>query len=180
MAGPIFTKAMGGILAGVDTKFNTPGGVTQRRVCLSNHGLADTNIKGKTYGEWFLSSALPSIRCSTSSSTSPSPTPSATPSTSPSQNVTVTLSANPPNTAARNTFVTFTATLSSSTAAGTITFQDSTNDQQPATRSVINGSASASFFLSTVGTHTITATFTPDDPDTNNATIVMTYIITQN
>src|SRR6202007_1543573 len=44
MAGPIFTKAMGSILAGVDTKFTPPSGVVQRDVCLSNHGLADLSL----------------------------------------------------------------------------------------------------------------------------------------
>lgn len=184
MAGPIFTKSMGAILAGVDTKFNPPSGVTQRQVCLSNHGLADRNVKGQTYGEWFLTSALPSIRCSTNSpSPTPTPSPSPTTSPSPSDNVTVSLSANPPNTASRGTFVTFTATLSDTSATGTMSFRIDGQNVPNGNSTVVNGSASATVLMNqsySYGAHTVTATFSPDDFGGDDVTASITYIITPN
>lgn len=190
MAGPIFTKAMGAILAGVDSKFDPPAGVTQRQVCLSNHGLADSNVKGKTYGEWFLTSALPSARCSVNNnnedddkkSESPSPSPSASPSNSPSQNLSMSLSSNPPSTAPKNTFVTFTATLSDTDATGTITFRVDGSTFSGGTRQVVNGQASAtpSSSLMNPGTHVITATYTPNSPDFTPTSSSITYVITPN
>lgn len=160
MAGPIFTRAMGSILAGVDTKFTPPSGVTQRNVCFSNHGLADNSVKGQTYREYFLDSALPSARCSAkSSSPSPSPSKSATPDDD--VNLSMTLSANPSGSAPQDTPVTFTVTLSDSAATGSVTFMD--GDQTLGTRQVSGGSASIITPFLSPGPHTIVATFTPDD-----------------
>ena len=177
MAGPIFTKAMGAILAGVDTKFTPPSGVTQRQVCLSNHGLADNNIKGKTYAEWFLSSALPSLRCSVSSP-SPSPSTTTTPSENPNQAVTVTLSSNPAGSASQGTLVTFTATLSNPSTSGTVRFR--VNNQSIGNSAVVNGSASATTLMNSPGQQTVTATFDSDDQGQDDVTTTLIYTITNN
>jgi 1A family penicillin-binding protein len=160
MAGPIFTKAMGAILAGVDTKFPEVGGVVQRNVCTSNHGLADNAVKGSTYTEWFLATALPKATCSAQS---PSPTPTSTPSSTPNPNqkLTVSLSANPATSAPQGATVTFTATLSDTATSGTVRFTD--GNQLIGISPVVNGSASMVTAVLSPGQHTITATFTPND-----------------
>jgi penicillin-binding protein 1C len=177
MAGPIFTKAMGAILAGVDTKFTQPSGVVQRDVCNSNHGLADSSVKGQTYSEFFLESALPSLKCT--ASPSPTPTPSPTPSSTPDDqaNLTMTLSASPSGSASRNMPVTFTATLSNSTAMGSVRFKD--GNQTIGNSLVFNGSASIITPSLSTGQHTISAIFTPDDTDKyDSLTASINYIIT--
>lgn len=180
MAGPIFTKAMGSILAGVDTKFIPPAGVTQRQVCLSNHGLADKNVKGSTYAEWFLTSALPPLKCSVTDP-SPSPSPSTSPTNTPDSS-TMSLSSNPPNSASPNTFVTFTAALEDSNASGTVKFkitnQQNAQSQNLGTFQAINGSASASVYLTAPGTYIVTATFTPLESGENPITQTLQYTIT--
>lgn len=164
MAGPIFTKAMGSIMAGVDTKFPEVAGVVQRNVCMGNHGLADNAVKGSTYSEWFLSTALPKNRCSVNSpSPTPSPSPTVTPSDNPDAVLSMTLSANPATSAPQGTSVTFTATLSNSTATGTVSFRD--GNQVIGISPVAGGSASVSAPSLSQGQHTITATFTPYDND---------------
>ncbi len=178
MAGPIFTKAMGAILAGVDTKFTPPSGVTQRNVCNSNHGLADNAVKGQTYTEYFLNSALPSIRCAAST---PSPTPTPTPSSTPDETqdgFSVTLSASPSGSAPRGIPVTFTATLSDNTATGSVVFKD--GSQTLGTSQVFGGSASMITPFLSAGQHTITASFTPDDNhnEFKKVTDSITYTIT--
>lgn len=180
MAGPIFTKAMGSILAGVDTKFIPPAGVTQRQVCLSNHGLADKNVKGSTYAEWFLTSALPPLKCSVTDP-SPSPSPSTSPTNTPDSS-TMSLSSNPPNSASPNTFVTFTAALEDSNVSGTVKFkitnQQNAQSQNLGTFQVINGSASASVYLTSPGTYVVMATFTPLESGENPITQTLQYTIT--
>lgn len=162
MAGPIFTKAMGAIMAGVDTKYPDVGGVVQRNVCTSNHGLADAAVKGSTYSEWFLTTALPRASCSVKNTPSPTPTPSATPSPSPDA-LSMTLSAFPFGSASSGTTVTFTAKLSDIAATGTVLFKD--GNQTIGTSPVTAGTASMSTSTLSNGTHTITATFTPSDSD---------------
>lgn len=180
MAGPIFTKAMGSILAGVDTKFIPPAGVTQRQVCLSNHGLADKNVKGSTYAEWFLTSALPPLKCSV---TDPSPSPSATPTPTdtPTSNIMM-LSSNPPSSASPNTFVTFTALLEDTNVSGTVKFkitnQQTAQSQNLGTFQVINGLASAPVYLTTPGEYIVTAIFTPLDGGDDPVTKTLLYTIT--
>lgn len=175
MAGPIFTKAMGSILAGVDTKFTTPSGVVQKNICYSNHGLADSAVKGSTYGEWFLTTALPTTKCSTGSS-SPSPSPTTTPTQAPTNAVTITLAASPATGASQGDSVTFTATLSSTGATGSVRFRDGT--QTIGTSAVVGGSASVTTSLLSVGSHTITATFIPDDADQDQVSMTLDYQIT--
>lgn len=177
MAGPIFTRAMGAIMAGVDTKFPQPSGVVQRQVCLSNHGLADNNVKGKTYAEWFLSTALPRNKCSVSSP-SPTPTPSQTPDSEDTENIelSMSLSSNPNGSAAQGTFVTFTATLSDSNATGTIRFRD--EGQSFGNVQVVGGSASAAKLMFNPGQHTITATFTPSSNEFESAVATLVYQVT--
>ena len=162
MAGPIFTKAMGSILAGVDTSFPSVSGVVQKNICRSNFGLANNAVKGQTYTEWFLETALPSMKCSATETPSPTPTP--TPSSTPSEEVnelTLTLSASPANSASQGTNVAFTATLSDAAATGTVRFQS--DGQTFGVSAVIGGSATMITPLLSVGQHTITATFTPFD-----------------
>ncbi len=139
MAGPIFTKAMGSILAGIDTKFSEVPGVVQRNVCTSNHGLANSAVKGSTYSEYFLSSALPTLSCSVSSPT-PTPTPTPSQSTQPDNILSMTLGASPTESASQGTNVTFTATLSNTAATGAIKFKD--GNTTLGTIQVVNGSAS--------------------------------------
>jgi penicillin-binding protein 1C len=159
MAGPIFTKAMGNILAGVDTSFPTPSGVVQKNVCTSNHGLADSAVKGQTYTEWFLDTALPPATCSSTATPSPTPTPTST--TDNPGVISMTLSASPANSATQGTNVTFTATMSDDTAEGIVTFYD--GSQSIGSSTLINGSASLITPSLSAGTHEITATFQPTD-----------------
>lgn len=175
MAGPIFTKAMGAIVAGVDTKFNQPAGVVQRNICTSNRGLADSEVKGSTYKEWFLSTALPKASCNVKS---PSPTPSATPSTQPDDDdeVSMTLAANPASGAAQGAQVTFTATLSDPSATGTVQFSD--GGQALGTIAVSGGTASIVIGTLSTGQHTITARFEPSSGQGDDeATATLQYLI---
>ena len=177
MAGPIFTKAMGAIMAGVDTTFPTAPGVVQKNVCTSNHGLADAAVKGSTYSEWFLSSALPTVSCSVSIPTPTlTPTPTPTQTTQPDNQLTMTLSASPIGSAYQGSPVTFTAKLSNTTATGSVKFKD--GNQTIGTSQVINGSASLITPLLSKGQHTITATFTSDDDSQDPVTAPpLSYII---
>jgi penicillin-binding protein 1C len=180
MAGPIFTKAMGQILAGNDTKFTAPSGVIEKQVCLSNHGLADITVKGSTYSEWFLTSALPSTKCSVSSP-SPTPTPSQSPNSEndkkdKNNKLSMSLFGNPPGGAPQGSSVTFTASLSDGSATGTIRFRD--NGQTFGIVQVFGGSASASTVMNTSGTHSITAQFTADDVGFDNASASLSYPVT--
>lgn len=181
MAGPIFTKAMGSILAGVDTKFIPPAGVTQRQVCLSNHGLADKTVKGSTYAEWFLTSALPALKCSVTEP-SPSPTPSPTPTEQPDSS-SLTLTANPPSPTAPGNPVTFTATIADANASGTMRFkvtnQQTAASQNLGTFQVINGSASTTY-IGAPGSYLVTVTFTPLDSGSDTVTQTLTYTISNN
>ncbi len=166
MAGPIFTKAMGAIMSGVDTSFpSSVSGVVQRNVCLSNHGLASSAVKGQTYSEWFLETALPSAKCSAKETPSPTPTPtpSSTPGDTENMELSLTLSASPAESAAQGTNVMFTAKLSDIAATGMVKFQS--DGQTIGMSTVINGSATMITPLLSMGQHTITATFTPFDND---------------
>lgn len=174
MAGPIFTKAMGAIMAGVDTKFTAPSGVVQRNVCLSNHGLADKAVKGSTYSEWFLETALPKASCSVKETPSPTPTP--TPSTTPDDNeVTLSLSATPAGSATQGTPVTFTAMLSDTSVSGSVLFKD--GNQILGTVPVVNGKASLTTALLGVGQHTITATIVSADDELDDVQDSINYQI---
>lgn len=173
MAGPIFTKAMGAIMAGVDTKFPNVDGVVQKNVCLSNHGIADVAARGSTYSEWFLATALPRATCSVKETPSPTPTPSSEPD---DDRVSVVLSASPVSSASQGTSVTFTATLSDTSATGTMQFRD--GSQLLGSSAVVNGSASVTTSLLVAGEHTIVATFTPSDGTSENITASLDYQIT--
>ncbi|MEO7904402.1 MAG: hypothetical protein ABIR91_01260, partial [Candidatus Saccharimonadales bacterium] len=64
MAGPIWRSTMIDALANVrDSPFAVPSGVVQKSVCYGNGGLSSGSGDG-TYREYFLSSALPTARCS--------------------------------------------------------------------------------------------------------------------
>lgn len=180
MAGPIFTRAMGSILTGIDTKFPQVSGVVQRNVCLSNHGLADSAVKGKTYSEWFLSTALPKNKCSAKPEPSPTPTPTPTSDPSEDETLSITLSANPDDSAEQGTAVTFTATLTNKSANGIVTFYD--DDETIGSSAVINGSASIITPLLSQGKHTITATFSSSGSggdDDNDVSDSIEYRITK-
>jgi len=176
MAGPIFTKAMGMILAGVNTKFPVPSGVVQRNVCYSNHGLADIAVSGKTYSEWFLNTALPSASCSI---TKPSTSPKPSSNQSQSSTLGMTLSADPTDSAEPNADIQLTATLSDISVSGSVTFAvDGANYNQ---QRVVAGSATATINISSLGQHTITATFVPDNQDqSDTVTASLDYQITSN
>lgn len=176
MAGPIFTKAMGAILAGDETRFVMPQGVTQRNICTSNHGLADRAVKDKTYVEYFLDTALPSVRCLVSE---PAPTPSVTPepdndNSDETDTVVMTLTASPSSPAAAGELVTFTVTLSSGTQ-GSIQFRD--NGNAMGTQPISDGTASISSSLLTVGSHAISAIYVPADSSTQSKSVTITFIV---
>jgi penicillin-binding protein 1A len=64
MAGPIWRGTMSDMLANQpDQPFEKPASVVSRSTCFSNHGLATNDITNGTYDEYYLSSALPSVRC---------------------------------------------------------------------------------------------------------------------
>lgn len=174
MAGPIFTKAMGTILAGDDTKFVAPSGVVQRNVCYGNHGLANIAIKGQTYSEWFLSTFLPSERCTL---VKPTPTPTPSPSATPAPTQSMTLSADPADSASQGTTVTFTATFTDTGLTGTVTFMD--GNQPLGQVQVINGSASYPVSSLDLGQHTIVAEYSPlDNNPSGSFSSSLTYQIT--
>jgi 1A family penicillin-binding protein len=178
MAGPIFTKAMGNILAGVDTSFKAVSGVVQKNICTSNHGIADSAVRGQTYTEWFLETALPNVKCGATETPSPTPTP--TPSTTPTDNknesLSLSLSASPSGSAPQGSNVTFTASLSDSSSHGFVTFKD--GNTTIGTSAVIGGSASIITPLLSQGNHTITATFNPNDPSVDSVSDSINYQIT--
>ena len=174
MAGPIFTKAMGAILAGVDTSFPNVGGVVQKNVCYSNHGLADDAVKGSTYTEWFLETALPQGSCSVKQTPSPTPTPSKSPDEENSNGLK--LNASPEDSANQSTSVTFTATLSDASVTGSVQFKD--GDQVIGFGTVTAGKASMTTSALSAGQHTITAVFTPDTGTGGTVTDTLTYQIT--
>lgn len=174
MAGPIFTKAMGSILAGVDTKFTSVDGVVQRNVCLSNHGIANEAVKGSTYSEWFLATALPKATCSVQNTPSPTPTP--TPTSEPDEKGTIELKASPSSSAAQGTSVTFTVTLSDPSATGAVQFRD--GNTVLGSSPVTAGTATLTTSLLSVGKHTITATLIPSDGSSENLSTSIEYQIT--
>lgn len=64
MAGPIWLNTMTEALASKpDQKFVQPGGVVERATCYSNFGIATNDINVGTFGEYYLSSALPTKTC---------------------------------------------------------------------------------------------------------------------
>lgn len=178
MAGPIFTKAMGSILAGVDSKFTAPSGVVQKNVCRSNYGLANIAVSGKTYTEWFLSTNLPSQRCTVVKPT-PTPTPTPAPTVDPSATQSVVLSASPSDSASEGDTVTLTATVTDTSIPGTVLFMD--GDQSLGQAQVVDGSAVYSLSSLSVGQHLLAATFTPlDDTLDATATATLSYEIQKN
>lgn len=177
MAGPIFTKAMGGILAGVSTDFSVPSGIVQKPVC-SDGSLADSEIKGKTRTEYFISSYLPSSRCATKpvDDKPPEKQKEDEPETTTPADTTTTLSGSPSGSAQVGTSVTFTASISPSNAQGSVTFRD--NGTILGTTSVTGGYASVTTATLTPGSHQITATFTPSGSDNNTSTSApLTYTV---
>jgi len=164
MAGPIFTRAMGKIMVGIESKFQQVPGIVQRYVCYGNHGLAEEAVEGKTYREFFLSNALPSTSCNVSK---PKPTPKPDDNNNIAAKVNVALSANPPNGADSTAFVEFTAELSDLNATGIVIFYK--NGVGMGSSKVLDGKASFMTQLDP-GNHTILAIFTPDTNDFTEAT----------
>lgn len=178
MAGPIFTKAMGTILAGDSTEFVVPGGVVQRQVC-ADGSLAESEVKGKTRAEYFISTFLPTKSCATKpvvEAPVQKPDEEEADTDSPVE-TTMTFAGSPSGTAQLGTSVTFTASILPSTAEGTITFKD--GNTTLGTAPVSGGSASFTTSTLTLGSHQISATFSPStstDFETSNSQI--TYTIT--
>lgn len=160
MAGPIWTKAMGAILAGVATDFPIPTGIVQRQVC-SDGSLADGEVSGKTRLEYFLSTALPASSCSVKPEQKEEKPAEEEADTNSPVETTTTLAANPSGSAPFGTSVTFTAIVSSS-AKGSVTFRDNGSVLSDVK---VNGNGTASYTTSILlpGAHQITAIFTPDD-----------------
>lgn len=179
MAGPIFTKAMGSILAGASTDFAVPAGVTQRFVC-SDGSLADGEIKGKTRSEYFISTFLPTSRCAQQPiETKPEEKQKEEePETDKPVETTTIIGASPNGSAPFGTSVTFTANVTPANAQGTVTFRDGSTTLGTVT--IAAGEASITTSSLTVGLHQITATFTPSGNgnfETSNSSLVL-YTIT--
>ena len=170
MAGPIWTKAMGTMLAGVQTDFATPPGVVQKNVCRAGGGIAD-KAAGNTYTEFFLSTSLPTARCNAQEE--PKQETSTSTSTAP-QALAVSLAASPGSSAQVGADVTFTATLSRNEA-GRVAFKD--GDTLLGTVQVANGSAALTTGALGEGEHTITATFIPADTSASQVDDSLTYEI---
>ncbi|MFZ1360615.1 MAG: transglycosylase domain-containing protein [Candidatus Saccharimonadales bacterium] len=173
MAGPIFTKAMGSIMAGVDTTFAVPGGVVQRDVC-SNGGLADASVAGKTHTEWFISTYLPQLRCSVKPAEVPKDD---TPKDDNEEitETTMTLTSSPSSPIAPGTSITLTATIAPAAAQGTVVFRDS--GSALGTITVVNGTATLTTASLVSGSHQITATFVPSSTLYASATQTITVIV---
>lgn len=164
MAGPIWVSSMKQALANIpNTQFEPPSGVVQRQVC-SDGSLADTEVKGKTRAEYFLSTALPTTSCGVKVEDKPAEKPKEDDDDNEQSGpveTTTSLSASPSGTAQFGTTVTLTATISGGSPVGTVTFMDGNKKLGSAT--VFNGTATLSTPLLTVGSHTITAEFAPTD-----------------
>lgn len=182
MAGPIWTKSMGQILAGVSTDFAVPEGVTQRQVC-SDGSLADATVAGKTRSEYFLSTNLPTKSCSVKPQEKPAEEkqPEEEQQTGTPAETTTTLSSSPSGSAPTGTSVTFTAAVSPDTPTsevlnGTVTFMDGSTTLGSA--QLFNGSASFSTSALAQGSHQIRAVFTPTDStkfeESSSATVSFT------
>lgn len=167
MAGPIWTRAMGQLLAGVSTDFAVPDGVTQRQVC-SDGSLADATVAGKTRSEYFLSTSLPGKNCSVKPQEKPAEEkqPEEEEQTDSPVETTTTLSVSPSGPVPAGTAVTLTAavspdTVSTQTLNGTVTFMDGFTTLGSA--QLFNGSASFSTSSLAAGSHQLRAVFTPTD-----------------
>ncbi len=178
MAGPIFTKSMGAILAGATTDFAVPSGILQRQVC-SDGSLADSEIKGKTRSEYFLSTALPVTRCGAKPVENPVEKPKEEEAdTDTPVETTVSVSGSPSGSAQMGTSVTFSASVSPATAIGMMTIKD--GSMTLAEVPVSGGTAAFTTSTMAVGTHQITAIFTPADSDSyrTSTSSTLTYLIT--
>ena len=172
MAGPIWAKAMGTMLAGVQTDFTAPAGVVQKNVCRAGGGLAD-KAAGNTYTEYFLSTSLPTARCNAREEPKEDTSTSTSTSTS-AQPLAVALAASPSSGASPGTDVTFTATISRSEA-GRVAFSD--GDTLLGTVQVSDTMASLTTGALSAGSHTITATFIPSDTSIGQVTSTISYQI---
>jgi len=160
MAGPIWTKAMGNILAGVQTDFPIVPGVVQKNVCRSNGGLADAATSA-TYQEYFLSTNLPTASCSVKpTDTTTDAKKEEEPETDDPVETTTSLTVSPGDGSTAGSSVTLTATISVPGITGTVTFKDGTTTLGTAQ---INGSVSASYTTNALvaGTRLFSAEFTP-------------------
>lgn len=164
MAGPIWTKAMGNILAGVSTDFAVPEGVTQRQVC-SDGSLADATVAGKTRTEYFISTNLPTASCSVKPQEKPAEkTPEEEPDTGTPVETTTSLVISPSSSATFGATVTLTASITgatstSNTLTGTVTFMDGSTVLGSA--QLVNGTASYATSTLAMGSHQLRASFTP-------------------
>lgn len=178
MAGPIFTKAMGNILAGDTTEFAVPSGIVQRQVC-SDGSLAESEVKGKTRSEYFISTFLPTKSCNAKPVTeAPAQKPDEDePDTDSPVETTMTLAGSPSGNAAVGSSVTFTVSITPVAAQGTVVFKDGATTL--GTSLVSNGTASITTTTLTAGTHQISATFTPSaSSNYETSNVQTTYTIT--
>ncbi len=174
MAGPIWTKAMGTMLAGVQTDFTVPTGVVQKNVCRSGGGLAD-KAASNTYVEYFLSTSLPTARCNATEQ--PKEESTSTSASTSTQPLSVSLSASPSGGSQLGAEVTFTATLSRNEA-GRVAFTD--GDTLLGTIQASGGSASLTTGALSEGNHTITATFIPADTSIGQVSSTLSYKVGNN
>lgn len=160
MAGPIFTKSMGAILAGVPTDFPSVPGVVQRAVC-ADGSLANTEVKGKTRNEFFLSTALPTKSCSVAVEESEDEKKKEEePEVEEAVATTASLTTSPSSGASAGGVVTLTVTVSPA-ASGTATFYD--GGTALGTVPVTNGRATLTVTSLEVGTRLLSVRFEPRD-----------------
>lgn len=165
MAGPIWVSTMKNALANVsNTPFAVPSGVVQRQVC-SNGSLSDTEIRGKTRSEYFLSTALPTTNCNEKPVEEKQPEKPREEDQSDNESDVVStktsLSVTPNNSAQFGSTITLTAEVTRS-AEGIVTFMD--GQTTIGTVAVVNGEAEMTTNFLTLGSHTLTAVFKPTDP----------------
>jgi 1A family penicillin-binding protein len=182
MAGPIWVSTMRQALASTpNTPFTVPSGVVQRNVC-SNGSLSNSEIKGKTHLEYFLSTALPTASCNDKPiedkpAEKPKEDDEDNEQTGPTE-TTVSLAASPSSTAQFGMQVTLTATVTGPSPVGTVTFKD--GNKKLGTVSVNNGTAVFSTSTLVPGSHSLSTEFKPSDSSgdsINSQTIPYTITI---
>lgn len=165
MAGPIWTKAMGKVLADVSsTDFPIARGIVQKNIC-ADGSLADAAVAGKTRTEYFISTSLPTSSCSVKPTENKTEEKKDREEDTESEESTpvatkISVTTSPSGSSALGASVTFSALLTSAVK-GTVTFKDGGSTLSVVTAS--GGSASFTTSSLTVGPHTITAEFTPED-----------------
>ena len=180
LAGPIWRSSMNNFVTQAGDPFTPPGGIVQKDTCYGTGKLANT-AGGNTYKEYFLSSALPDYGCNAQNrQREPEKPKEEEQDTSKPVQTSVVVAGSPNGSAPVGTSVTFTATVSGNGATGTVTF--TLDGATLGTAAVSGGAASLTAGSLPVGTHQVTASFTPSDSSAYGASTSApaTYLITTN